>query len=221
MGKGIICEVRDRAEFGRKLQALQDAPEKALKAMNRDAKKQVKGWVNAEIVKIYNVTPEQIKTKKLGTIRVNGKIQDSLEFQYRGRPLTPTHFDMTPRSPNRGGYTLSATFYRGHKKKLGEVKELTPAQRKRLARNFKRKNLGLSRKSPAMLLPTGNKKDGGTNYIPFQRMSTNRRDIKALKTISFPQMVSSKRASKQIHDAVYNGMSKQLDTYMKKYLPGD
>lgn len=215
---GIKCEIKDLPDLKRKLDRLKDAPEKAMKAMNRDAKKAVKAIVQAEIVRTYNVTPAQLKSKELGTIRVKGKILDSLEFQYRGRPLTPTHFSMSPQSPPGGAYTLSATFVRGSRKTLGEIKELTPAQRKKLARNFKRTKMRTSQKSPIMLMPAG--KNSG-RYIPFQRQSTNRKDIKAIKTTSLAQMVSSPRTQAKIQTAIQADMNKRLDGYLDKYLPGD
>lgn len=214
----VVCELKNRRELKKKLERLKDAPEKAMKAMNRDAKKAVKGIVQAEIVRTYNVTPAQLKSNELGTIRVKGKVLDALEFQYRGRPLTPTHFSMSPTSPPGGAYTLSATFVRGSRKTLGEIKELTPAQRKKLAKNFKHQKLQTSRKSPIMLMPAG--KNSG-KYIPFQRQSPNRKDIKAIKSTSLPQMVSSYRTQAQIQTAIQADMSKRLDGYLNKYLPGD
>lgn len=215
----VVCQIRNKRQLERDLQELKKAPEKAMKAMNRDAKKRVKGWVQDEIVRAYGVTPAQIKSKEIGTIRIKGKILDSLQFQYRGRPLTPTHFNMTPTTPPGRAYTLRAMVTReGGPKTLGNVKELTPKQRARLARNFKRTNLRRSRRSPVMLMPAGK---GNSKYIPFQRVSDNRKDIKAVKTLSFAQMVSSRRTNKQIQDAITNGMLERVDFYMKKYMPGD
>ena len=43
---------------------------------------------------------------------------------------------------------------------------------------------------------TGNTKSDGTSWIPFQRMSKTRTDIKKLTTISVPQMITSDRTKR-------------------------
>ena len=218
MASSVKIEVKDKDILEYSLDKLRQAPEKAMKKMTSDARKQVKKMVASEISKAYGVDESDISSKKLGTVRAKGKILDSLEFIYRGRSLTPTHFSMSPRSPRKEGYVLSAEILRGKRATLGNVRKLTDKQRAKLARNLKRKNARKSKRSPIMLLPTGNKQEGGMNYIPFQRVSRDRKDIKAIKTLSMPQMVSGERAGGNISTAVNNKMQERTQFYLGKYI---
>ena len=130
--------------------------------------------------------------------------------------LTPTHFGMTPKAPGVNAYTLKASIIKGEKKTLGKVKKLTKKQRANLAKNFTRSGTRSSAKSPIMLLHTGNKQEGGTNYIPFQRVSSNRKDIKAIKTVSLPQMVSSPRTSNAISKAVSETANERIEHHLRR-----
>lgn len=210
--------IRNYKKLKKELKKVKDAPEKTMKKMTRDAKKQVKGLVASEITKVYGITEADIASKKIGTVRVKGKILDGLEFQYRGRRLTPTGFSMSPTSPNPDGYKLTAEIIRGERATLGTVKKLSQKQKNRLKKNFKGKGKQRSKKSPIMLMPTGNKSEGGTNYIPFQRTTPNRKPIKAIKTLSMPQMVSGDRTSKNISKAVNNLMRDRVEFYLDKYM---
>lgn len=69
-----------------------------------------------------------------------------------------------------------------------------------------------------MLLHTGNRQEGGTNYIPFQRMSQRRSDLKAIKTVSMPQMVSNDVVKENIEKTLSKEMGKRIDHHMKRYM---
>ena len=69
-----------------------------------------------------------------------------------------------------------------------------------------------------MLLHTGNRQKGGTNYIPFQRMSQRRSDLKAIKTVSMPQMVSNDVVKENIEKTLSTEMGKRIDHHMKRYM---
>ncbi len=68
-----------------------------------------------------------------------------------------------------------------------------------------------------MLLPTGNRQEGGTNYIPFQRVSQNRKHIKALKTVSLPQMIDNEKVRQNIEEKIKTESSKRLEHHMRRY----
>ena len=120
---------------------------------------------------------------------------------------------LEPKAPKPGGgYTLKATIVKGQRSTLGQVKKLTKKQRAALAKNFTRSGTRQSDHSPIMLMPTG------TTYIPFQRKSVNRNDVEAIKTISLPQMVGSKRTEEGIQRAINEGLGKRLDHYMNRYM---
>lgn len=75
-----------------------------------------------------------------------------------------------------------------------------------------------SQRSHNILMGTGNTKSDGTSWIPFQRMSKTRTDIKKLTTISVPQMITSDRTNEAIMLRLNTETSKRLEHHMKRAL---
>lgn len=203
------------------MEALQGKSEKVLKRLVSDAKTRVPGWVASEVAQVYNIKKSEItpakagKSKKTaGSVRVNGETVSGLEIVYRGRVLTPTHFGMTPKAPKKT-YTLKVEVFKGQKETWGKKKKLTKKQRAALAKNFHREGTQTSDHSPIMLMPTGVGSAEGTQFIPFQRKSPDRDDVKAIKTVSLPQMVSSERTSESINQAINEGLQKRMAQHVK------
>lgn len=190
--------------------------------LTSDTVKRAPAWVAAAVSKTYGIKKSEISGGKIGRVKVvdNSSLMTA-KIIYSGRPLTPTHFGMTPttlKAPNgTASYTLKANIIRGQKTVLGKPKKLTKKQRKMLGKNFTRSGSKTSDHSPIMLMYTGNTREGGTNYIPFQRKSTNRKDIKAIKTTSLPQMVSSERTRKDIEGTLTENIEKRLAHYVKRH----
>lgn len=217
-GKGLYrmsvrCEVKEYNVLKKKINDLQKAPTKVMTSLAAEAKKRVPGWVATEVAKEYGVKKSEITGNKIGRVRAEGGSVKDVRIVYTGRLLTPTHFNMSPKAPNPGGaYTLKATIIKGQRTTLGKVKKLTKKQRAALGKNFTRSGTQTSDHSPIMLMPTG------TTYIPFQRKSVRRNDVDAIKTISLPQMVSSKRTEAGIQKAISENLGKRMDHYMDKYM---
>lgn len=215
-------------EFTKNMNNLNKASEKVLEMTVKDFKKRAPSWVADEVAKQYNIKKAEVKPSKsdggkkksIGSISVNGKSVGSVSITYRGRRLTPVHFSMTPKVPKQGSaYTLKAQIKKGEKKTLGKVKKLTKKQRKNIGRNLTKQGTRNSSKSPIMLMHTGNKQAAGTNYIPFQRQSQRRDDLKAIKTVSMPQMVSNEIVHRGINEAIDTNLSKRFEHYMSRYMP--
>lgn len=209
------------------IEQMKKAPEKVVKRTVADFKKRGPSWVAQEVVKTYNIKKSEImpaKTesaaKAAGTVKVEGKTLAGVQLIYRGRVLTPTHFGMTPKAPKQS-YTLKVQVKKGEKKTLGQVKKLTKKQRKNIGKNLTQQGTRNSPKSPIMLMGTGNTKVDGVNYIPFQRQSQNRKDIKAIKTVSLPQMVSNPKVDENIRQSVNEKLGKRFNHYCEQYLGGD
>lgn len=211
---GVTCQIKNYKALRKQIEDMRKTPRKVMTALTSDAVKRVPGWIATEVTKEYGVKKTEITGGKLGKVQVKGDTFDQVKVIYKGRVLTPTHFGMTPKAPkpNRGSYTLKAAIIKGQKTELGKVKKLTKKQRAALAKNFTRSGTKKSDHSPIMLMPTG------TTYIPFQRKSANRSDVEAIKTVSLPQMVSSKRTEESIQTAIYDGLGKRLDHHMKRYM---
>lgn len=208
----------------KELEQMRKASKKVVASTIKDFKQRAPSWVAQEVVKKYNIkkadiTPDKSGSykDKAGSIRAEGETIDSVALIYRGRTLTPVHFGMTPKAPKQS-YTLKAQVKKNEKKTWGKVKKLTKKQRANIGRNFTHQGRQNSKSSPIMLMHTGNRKQGGVNYIPFQRQSQNRKDIKAIKTLSMPQMVSNQEVEKDIYKAINEKLGKRFDHYADTYL---
>ena len=210
----VRFEIKDYKTVKKQIEQMKDAPQKVMQAMYSDASKRVPGWIATEVTKTYGVKKSEISDGSIGKVKVQGDNIKNMKVVYTGRLLTPTHFSMSPKEPKPGGgYTLKATVIKGERKTLGQVKKLTKKQRKELGKNLTRSGSQNSPKSPIMLM-----RANGGHYLPFQRVSKNRKDIEAIKTISLPQMVSSKRTEEAIQQAINEGLGKRLDHHMKRYM---
>lgn len=215
--------IKNYKALTKRVDRMRKAPEKVQNGIVGEFKKRAPAWIANEVVKVYNIKKAEIKPSQggkraVGSVSVKGKTIGTVSLVYRGRLLTHTHFGMTPKAPPSGGYTLKAQVLKGKKKTLGKVKKLTKKQRKQLAKNFRNEGERKSPKSPIMLMGTGSKKEGGTNFIPFQRVSPNRKNIEAIKTVSMPQMVSNKTVSEGISAEINKKIGKRLDHYMDRYM---
>lgn len=215
----VTCQVKNYKALKKQLDDKKKAPQKVMKALTADAKKRAPGWIAAEVSKVYGVKKGDITGKKIGSVKVQGNSIENVKIIYTGRPLTHTHFSMSPKSPkpNRGPYTLKATVISGERKTLGKIKKLTKEQRAAMSKNLTRSGTQTSDHSPIMLMHTGNARAEGTSYIPFQRKSVDRDDVQAIKTVSLPQMVSSDRTHDGIQIALSEGLQKRLEHHMKRY----
>lgn len=76
-----------------------------------------------EVTKVHGIKKAEITPGKKGTgkklagqIQLRGETVDTAQIVYTGRLLTPTHFNMTPKSPPDGkGYTLKAEIIKGNR----------------------------------------------------------------------------------------------------------
>jgi hypothetical protein len=215
---GITAQIKDYDAIKDQLEEMKKASRTVLERTVSDAKKRIPPWVAGEVSKQYGIKKAEIGSGSAGKIRIEGNSIETLKLIYTGRVLTPTHFGMTPKAPGVNAYTLKAQIIRGQKATLGKVKKLSKAQRVELAKNFRREGAQSSSHSPIMLMGTGNTKAAGTNYIPFQRKSSIRSDVEAIKTISVPQMVSSERSAPGITKAINEGLQKRLDHHFGRVM---
>ena len=211
---GVRMAIKNYQGIKKKLDEKKKGPQKVMKALTSDARKRVPGWVATEVTNTYGVKKTEITGKKIGDVKMKGKDVRTLKVIYTGRPLTHTHFSMSPTAPKEGGgYTLKATILKGQRTTLGKVKKLTKKQRAALAKNFAGSGTKNSDHSPIMLM-----RANGGQYLPFQRVSQNRADVVVRKTVSLPQMVSSERTEEDIQRAISEGLGKRLDHHMKRYM---
>lgn len=201
----------------KELNKMQTNAQKVIDRTLNDFRSRGPGWAAQEVTKEYNIKKAEVsKGGDAGKVKATAET-DNLSITYTGRVLTPVHFGMNPKSP-RSSYTLSATVHKGQKKTWGKVKKLTKKQRQNIGRNFTHQSTSSSGNSPNMLMYTGNKKEDGTDYIPFQRLGFRRENVFVRKTVSLPQMVSNETVHENIDKVLDEKLGKRLDHYMERYL---
>lgn len=214
MAGSVSVQLANLRQLAADVQAMKAGGRKAITSTVKDVKARAPGWIAQEVTAVYNIKKGEItpssggKPKKMaGSIRITGETIEELTLTYKGRLLTPVHFGMTPKAPPKGkSYTLKVQVLKGSKKVLGRYK------------NTRTPGGPFSQRSHNILMGTGNTKEGGTNWIPFQRMSKTRTDIKKVTTISVPQMITSDRTNEAIMLRLNTETAKRLDHHMKRAL---
>ena len=214
MAGSVSVQLANLRQLAADVQAIETGGRKAITSTVKDVKARAPGWIAQEVTAVYNIKKGEItpssggKPKKMaGSIRITGETIEELTLTYKGRLLTPVHFGMTPKAPPKGkSYTLKVQVLKGSKKVLGRYK------------NTRTPGGPFSQRSHNILMGTGNTQEGGTNWIPFQRMSKTRTDIKKVTTISVPQMITSDRTNEAIMLRINTETAKRLDHHLKRAL---
>lgn len=184
--------------FDNVVDELQDMHSRSKKVVQRtiaDFKSRGPSWISQEVAKEYGIKKADVNEAKTGirgrsSVRVHGTRIDDLSIIYRGRVLTPTHFGMKPKiRPTKGPYVVTALI----KKSSG------------------RESLGKK-----VFLGTPNNAKAGTPQLPFQRESDERYPIKAIKTVSVPQMITNETVSENIHKRINTELGKRLEHHLKR-----
>ena len=222
MSRSIIVEIQRFEAVQRRMTQMHRDAESALQRILSDAKERVPGWVNQEILKVYGVDKGELTGGKLGSVRISGNTVHSLKFIYKGRRLTPVHFNMKEDAPTGGEYTVKATIIKGQRKKIGGVKKLSKKQRKNIGRNYTHQGTHNSPTSPNMLLSTKARHADAIQYIPFQRtqqVTRGQRDVwKKFTTVSLPQMATGERTAPRIQRAIDEKLGKRVTHHLKRVI---
>lgn len=192
-----------------KLDNMKKAPQAVLDRTLSDARTRVPGWVAKEVVKEYNIPKNEIGGKGVSKLSIKGKKLPDVTFDYTGELLTAKHFSMKPATTPVGrSYTLTAKIHKGQKSVISKVKPLTKRQRKAIVPGVRK-----SESSPIMLM-----RGNGNIYIPFQRVSTNRKDIIPKYSTSVPSMIDYETVHEAVQKDINEGLEKRLNHHMKRLL---
>ena len=198
--------IKDFGAVKRDLERARKISETVIKRTVSDMRTRAPGWAAAEVSKIYAISKKDVMSK--GNVKVTGKTAEDIRIVFTGRSLSPAQFRMTPTAP-KVTYTLKAEIVRGKKSELGKVKKLTKKQRSELVKNLKRQGKRTSDHSPIMLMPVGGK------ALPYQRVSTDRKDIRKITAISVPQMVQNEKVAPNITKTINENLEKRFANHMK------
>lgn len=190
-------------------EALENVPEtmdRVVADTMKEAATRGPAWIRQATTEHYGIQKSKVKPgRKL-------KGGSSVTFIYTGGANTLRTFGMKPGKPKKNGYSVSAEILKGKRVQFGATKKLTKKQWHNVGRNFTHKSTKTSMESPVMLLNIKGQ------YLPFQRVSGNRRNIKAVKAISTPQTVGSKRTEPDIQANIAKNIIPRLEHNLERYL---
>jgi hypothetical protein len=212
--------IKDYAKLCQKLKKLNKDSETVISRTVSDFKTRAPGWVAQEVTKEYTIKKGEVNdsktgTKKAGSIRTGGKVIDNLQIIYKGRELTPIHFKMSPKKPStaRQGTRLIPGQYTTSSSKVVVARplkeqtitfEVHKGQRKVLRGEYEPKPFLAS--------------NGYGQYIPFQRRSEDRNDLKGIKSTSVPQMIENEDVKANIEDRIDQELQKRLEHHAEQIM---
>ena len=228
----VKCEIKNHKKIVNELNKMKEAPKRALAAAEADIRKRAPGWIASGVVDRYNLEGGKragktaILNGEVGNLEIKGSLlKNDMEFHYSGRLLTPTHFGMNPTDKPKPWtpYTLKWKVLKASKGTTVKIKELRKKQKKNIGRNYTHQSTQNSPKSPWMLQYTGNKKEDGVNYIPFQRRGQSDPMKHVARTVSLPQMVTQGKdgplrpeVATHFHENLEKRVMHNINRYMGK-----
>lgn len=186
-----------------------------------DFKSRAPAWVSAAVAEEYAIKKAEVKgamtgvKKGIGKIKVAGVTVDEISLVYSGRLLTPTHFKMKPSTPpkkrEKDKRLIPGQNIRSDKA-VGAVAAVSPLAPYQVTAEIKK---GKRVTFPGQVFLGTNK---GAGYIPFQRESDERTDIKSIKTVSIPQMITNEKVGEEIQKKIDEGLGKRLEHHLQQQL---
>lgn len=187
-------------------EAVTNVPEtmdKVLEETLKEGKKRAPAWVSSVVMEHYGITKGRLKPKS--DYNNNAK---RLELNYDGPLHTLKSYGMKPTRPKAKSkpYSVSAEILKGKRASFREVKKRSKEGRK--------KGVTRSKSSPIFL---AHSKSAG-QYLPFQRVSTDRNDLHVIKALATAQTVSSKRTEPDIYKIVNENLAERLEQQLWRYI---
>ena len=215
---GFSVTMKDGDKLAKRIQKLKDGGEVAIKRTVSDFSSRAPGWIKQGIRQHYGVDTAAIneagpQRKKGAThVHVSGISVDGASLVYKGRTLTPTHFNQSPKSRPAG--TQARTIrVPGQAVKTADgspVAMINPPKKYTVkATIIKGKRASMA---PGTFIASGN----GGSTLPFQRKSESRLPIEAVRTLSVPQMISGERAKETIENLLGENLEKRFEHHIKQ-----
>lgn len=207
----------------KEIQSMKAKSEKVVSRTVSDFKSRGPGWVSQEVRKIYNISAHDInedrKKGKKGRsfIKVQGTKIENATLVYNGRPLTITHFNMTPTtSPKLSDKRIPIHFpgvgFRmvRQRKKIKVKATIFKGDKKPITGNY----------DTPIFIQENPKKAG--QYLPFQRtgrkMETGKDELVTIKRTSIEQMIENETVSKNIHARINKELGERLEHHLEQAL---
>lgn len=164
---------------------------KAVNATTNDFRSRGPGWISQEVCSVYNVKKKDVTSAKKGT-------QQNGEITIAGVSLKNIEilYSGSPMTPTHFGMTPK-------KRPTGKSYRIS-------AQIIK----GSTVKLPPDVFLADN---GGGTQIPFQREGTDRYPIKAIKTVSVPQMLGNDTVAEELTKRIGTELGKRLEHHIERY----
>ena len=193
---------------------------KAVNSTCKDFKSRAPGWINKAVTQEYTIKAGDVKgalkaKHNCGTTVLGGVTLDDIRLEYRGRVLTFSHFKFTPKG---GGV------------KLKKKRVLIPGQRTTSdspvvwAYAHKNQNVKVEVKKGHKTTLKGKWMStpfvasmGSSPVMPFQRTAQKRQEVKSMRSVSVPQMITNDKVAKDINDRIDTELGKRLQHHLDRY----
>lgn len=193
---------------------------KAVNSTCKDFKSRAPGWISKAVTQQYTIkagdVKEALKAKhNCGTTVLGGVTLDDIRLEYRGRVLTFSHFKFTPKG---GGV------------KLKKKRVLIPGQRTTSdspvvwAYEHKTQKVTVTVKKGHKEVLKGKylttpfvASMGSSPVMPFQRTAQKRQEVKSMRSVSVPQMITNDKVAKDINDRIDTELGKRLQHHLDRY----
>lgn len=216
----VTISLEDFDKIKSKIDKMGKDAQKVIDRTLGDFRQRGPGWVSQEVVKEYNIKKgEASKGGDAGTVRVNASA-DNISIEYKGRPLTPIHFSLTPKQGK--GFKNGKTLVNAAKLNIKDGRT-PPAAYAAIPRKYKvnmtvkkgqKKQIAGKHNTPVFL---GGVTKGSSKMIPFQRIPGTDK-LEAIRSVSLPQMVDNDTVQENISQAIDEKLGKRFDHYAKMYL---
>lgn len=209
----------------KEIQGMKAKSEKVVNRTVADFKSRGPGWVAQEVTKVYNIKKQGVNEHKKGiinkgTVKVRGVKLDNVALVYRGRPLTLTHFNMTPTKPPELSEKRIKIYIPGTGFRNVRLRKKTTVE----ATIFKGKREVMTGDYGTPIFIQENPQKAG-QYLPFQRTG-KKKEIKGVekdvlevfKSVSVPQMIENDTVAENIHARINIKLGKRLEHHLKQAL---
>jgi len=189
--------------------------DKALSRTVNDMKSRAPAQVTKAVRQVYGISAATMKEEGDKAKRQAGGTTGTVRLVYSGRPLTPTHFKMKPTTlPTKRATDTVRIPGQNIKtdKAVGDVAIVNPLAPYQVSAEIYK---GKRTVFPGQTFLGTNK---GTGYIPYQREGDGRTPIKALKTVSIPQMIENEEVTEILGTALQELLEKRLDHNIDKVM---
>lgn len=232
----VEFQLHDIGELLSWIDAQGEAGKKAVSYTIKDIKSRAPGWVASEVSSVYNIKkteiiPAKTKDSKNGnavSVYTSGDTLETVSIVYRGRNLTPIHFSMSPKIPNKQKLKRKRAIpgsnikFRNDIFLAGSSVGMVPIYRK-YPINFEvfkgrrwRIKGKYGYKAEPFLAPV---KKGDSKYIVFQRRSGNRTDMESIRTVSVPQMLGNVWVQDGINKKITSVAEQRLQHHLDRIAP--